>query len=289
MDTDYCFARGGSECILDVGGNTLIVWVHGEKVGPFMNGLHLFFAIGALMSPLLVAAAIQLTGNFGTAYWLLALLLLPVAIRFISLPNPTPLVSREDVVAVTPNLVLLLLIVAFFLLDAGAEQAFAGWIYTYAVKSSLANETTAALVNAAYWGAFTVGRVASIPVALRVRPRVIIIADMILALVGLGIMLVFSSSPLALWLGTIVFGLGTASAFPTMITFAGRHMTITGAITGWFFVGASAGGMILPALISQAFDPIGPTSVLLVIGGAIIGTLAVFVTVLGYVNREQRV
>ena len=66
-------------------------------------------------------------------------------------------------------------------------------------------------------------------------------------------------------------------------------MTITGAITGWFFVGASLGGMILPALISQAFEPIGPTSVLLVIGTALLLALGVYGVVLGYVNRASKV
>jgi len=28
---------------LDVGGNTLLIWVHGRQVGPYMNGLHFFF------------------------------------------------------------------------------------------------------------------------------------------------------------------------------------------------------------------------------------------------------
>jgi hypothetical protein len=36
------FALGMAEGALDVGGNTLLVWVHQEKVGPFMNGLHFF-------------------------------------------------------------------------------------------------------------------------------------------------------------------------------------------------------------------------------------------------------
>src|SRR5690606_11359509 len=34
------FTLGVIETALDVGSNTLLVWVHGEKVGPYMNGLH---------------------------------------------------------------------------------------------------------------------------------------------------------------------------------------------------------------------------------------------------------
>ncbi|HEY3474975.1 MAG TPA: MFS transporter, partial [Anaerolineales bacterium] len=40
---------------LDVGCNTLLLWVHNEAVGPFMNGLHAFFGVGAFIAPLIVA------------------------------------------------------------------------------------------------------------------------------------------------------------------------------------------------------------------------------------------
>jgi hypothetical protein len=43
-----------------------------------------------------------------------------------------------------------------------------------------------------------------------------------------------------------------------MISLAESQMTITGRVTSWFFVGASNGGMILPWLIGQLFESIGP-------------------------------
>jgi fucose permease len=49
-----------------------------------------------------------------------------------------------------------------------------------------------------------------------------------------------------------------ASIFPTTLTLAGRHMKMTGQVTGWFFVGAGLGGMFLPWLIGQLFEEIGP-------------------------------
>src|SRR5688572_19959102 len=71
---------GMAEGALDVGGNTLLVWVHRHQVGPYMNGLHFFFGIGAFLSPLIIAQAVLVSGNITWAYWILALLLLPVAL-----------------------------------------------------------------------------------------------------------------------------------------------------------------------------------------------------------------
>lgn len=286
--TAVLLAVGIGEGVVDVGANTLIVWVHREKVGPYMNGLHLFFAIGAFLSPLLVAWVVLFTGNFGLSYWLLALILVPLIIRLISLPNPEPIVSRHDAASARVPVWLLALLCLFFLLYAGAEQSFGGWIFTYTVKADLADATLAAYVNAAYWGAFTIGRVLAIPIAARIRPRLIILTDLFLSLLGLGLMLIVSNSSPILWLGTILFGLGIASGFPTMLTFAGRHITITGTVTGWFFVGASLGGMILPWLIGQLFEPIGPTTVLLIIGSATALAALIFALILLNIRRTQK-
>lgn len=283
--TAVLLAIGFAEGVVDVGGNTLIVWVHRERVGPYMNGLHLFFAVGAFLSPLLISQMILLTGSFGSGYLLLALLLIPVALVLFPLPNPQPIVSHAERASVRPNLLLLALFVLLFLLVAGTENSFGGWIYTYSVKADLANEQTAAYINAAFWGAFMLSRIASIPIAARVRPRVIVLADLALALAGLGTLLAFSSSTWALWAGTILFGLGIASAFPTLLTFAGRHMVITGAITGWFFVGASLGGMILPWVIGQYFETVGPWFMLALLSTMLVLAFAVFAIILALVRK----
>ncbi len=283
--TVVMLAVGFAEGVIDVGGNTLIVWVHRERVAPYMNGLHLFFAVGAFLSPLLIAQMILLTGNFGAGYWLLAFLLIPVALALFPLPNPAPIISRAEHAAARPKLLLLGLFVIVFLLIAGVENSFGGWIFTYAVKANLADEPTAAYLNATFWGAFMFARIASIPIAARVRPRVIVLADLALALAGLFLMLAFSSSVWTLWLGTILFGIGIASAFPTLLNFAGRHMVITGAVTGWFFVGASLGGMILPWLIGQYFESIGPWFLLALSLAMLILALGVFGVILALVRH----
>lgn len=283
--TVVMLALGFAEGVIDVGGNTLIVWVHRERVAPYMNGLHLFFAVGAFLSPLLIAQMILWTGNFGAGYWLLALLLIPVALLLFPVPNPTPIISRAEHAAARPNPLLLGLFVVVFLLVAGTENSFGGWIFTYAVKTNLADEPTAAYLNAAFWGAFMLSRIASIPIAARVRPRVIVLADLALALAGLFLMFAFPSTIWTLWLGTILFGLGIASAFPTLLNFAGRHMIITGAVTGWFFVGASLGGMILPWLIGQYFESIGPWFLLALSFSMLVLALGVFGVILALVRR----
>jgi FHS family Na+ dependent glucose MFS transporter 1 len=167
------------------------------------------------------------------------------------------------------------LIGIFFLLYVGAEVGFGGWIFTYVITLDLMNETLAAYVTSAFWGALTIGRLLSIPLAARFRPVVILFNSLAGSLLSMGIMLLWSNSSVAIWVGTFGLGVSMASIFPTMLSFSGRHMTITGQVTGWFFVGASLGGMSLPWLIGQFFESIGPHVMMFAILAVLIGAVIV--------------
>jgi fucose permease len=56
-----------------------------------------------------------------------------------------------------------------------------------------------------------------------------------------------------------------ASIFPAALSLAQGRMRITGRVTGWFFVGASAGGMLLPWLIGQFFETVGPRTTVVIL------------------------
>jgi FHS family Na+ dependent glucose MFS transporter 1 len=56
------FAQGTCMGLLDTGGNVLLIWLHGAgRVEPFMQAMHFFFALGAVLSPLLIEAATRLS------------------------------------------------------------------------------------------------------------------------------------------------------------------------------------------------------------------------------------
>lgn len=280
-------AFGGA---LDVGGNTLLVWLHGEKVGPYMNALHFFFGVGAFISPIVVAQAIALSGGVTWAYWALTLLLVPVAVGVFRLPSPG---APADAVADAQsdpqpsrrtNGLLVALIAVFFFLYVGAEGSFGGWIATYAKAMGLGDAETAAYLTSVFWGALTLARLLSIPLATRLKPVVLIWADLVVCLMGVLIVVFWPGTPAAVWIGTFGAGFGMASLFPLMISFAERRMTITGATTSWFFVGASTGGMFLPWLIGQLFEAIGPH----VTGFVILVSVVLDVGIFAVIARSTR-
>jgi FHS family Na+ dependent glucose MFS transporter 1 len=282
---------------LDVGGNTLMVWVHGRKVGPYMNGLHFFFGVGSFLGPLVVALMLSLHLGAARAYWPLVLLLLPVAAWLAPLASPaapadTPEAKPIDAPEVISELpdpsassaavprsrqgAVVALIALLLLLYVGAEAAFGGWVYSYALALELGSAAGAAYLASAFWGALTVGRLLAIPLAARFRPRSILLADLLGCLASVAIILALPSSATALWLGALGLGAAMASIFPTAITLAERRVRITGRVTSWFLAGSSVGAMSLPWIIGQLFTAVGPLATMAVILVDLTLALAVF-------------
>jgi FHS family Na+ dependent glucose MFS transporter 1 len=283
------FILGLGSGVLDVGGNTLVVWLYGREVGPYMNTLHLFFGIGAFLSPLLIDWMVVLSGGIRAAYWLLAVVFLPALIWMVRVPGPTRPQSTDGGTLPFPRQYrgLIFLIAGIFLLEVGAEVAFGGWIFSYAMAFNLGPESVGRVLNALYWGALTLGRLIAVPLATRLLPSVLLLIDMIGAGVSVGVILLFRDWSPALWIGTFGVGLFTASIFASLMNFTERHMPITGQVTGLFLVGANAGAMILPWLIGQTFETQGPQSVMWLIGGAIVVGLLLLIFTLGYARSKS--
>jgi len=294
----FAFLLGAVLGAVDVGGNTLLVWLHRERVGPYMNGLHFFFGVGAFLSPLIIAQAVTLTGGIRWGYWVLAILLLPVAVFLARIPspsgvsddeasNPTHAESRSRNTRLrNPRLVGL--IALFFFLYVGAEASFGGWIATYAKATGMSDVVTAAYLTSAFWGAMMVGRLLSVPLAARFSPRQVLTGDLAGCLVSVLILVVWMGNPVATWIGTFGAGLSMASIFPTAISMAEKHLKITGTVTSLFFVGASLGGMSLPLLIGQLFESIGPRVTILAIALAVFLDVIVLGLVLWSTRKPQQ-
>ena len=249
---------GAAEAVLDVGANTLVVWVHGVRVAPFMNAMHSFFGVGALIAPVVVAQTASFNYPTTHSYFVLALLLLPVAAYTVRLRSPVATAAEKQEDSSVTNARLVLLVSLFLFFYVGAEASFAGWIFTYTLELKLSGATTAAYLTSLFWGALTFGRIATIPLAAHLRPIAILTGSLAGCLISVGLMLLIPRSFAVVLLGTAGLGLSMASIFPTTLSFAGRRMSMTGKVTGWFVLTASAGAMIVPLIIGQFFQSIGP-------------------------------
>lgn len=277
---------GMAQGVVDVGGNTLLVWVHRSKVGPFMNALHFFFGVGSFISPLIVAWAVAVNGDITWAYWILALIILPVAVWFGFLPSPQVQSEHTQIQTKTHHPFLMVGIAIFLFLHVGVQIGFGGWVFTYAVTADLADKTLAAYLTAAFWGALTVGRLFSIPFASRFKPVGLLFTNLVGGLLSLIIMYLWQDSLSAFITGTIGLGFFMATIFPTTLSFSERRMTISGKVTSWFLVGASLGAMTFPWLIGQSLENNGPQTMIPILLGILFGKIFIL-TIISTLSKRR--
>ena len=277
--------KGFAEGFINTGANALLVWTHGEKVGPFMNGLHFFFGLGAFLSPFLVAQVVGVAGGYRWAFWALAVFATLVGLRMLGMsgsPQPIRAHSTETAQAARGpfpyGLVISAMLFLFFYV--GAEITFGGWVYTYAVTLKLASAAGAAYLTSAFWLAFTIGRLISIPAATRFMPKRVIPAAVFFCLAVLAVGMTFSGSSLALWLMAIGLGFCMAPVWPTGFTLAGQSVNLTGNITGVILLGDSFGGMVLPTLVGKVIEGSGPRAMVYLVFGSLALNLVAFASML---------
>lgn len=281
------FLMGMSHAGIDIGGNTLIVWLHGRAVGPYMNGMHFFFGVGSFLAPIIVAQVILITEGMQWAYWILALLMLPAIFYVHNRPSPAMPDTAKQAAAGVVNWSIVGLIAIFFFLYSGTEIAYGGWIYSYALATEAGTVSTAAYLNSVFWGSLTIGRLISIPIAARLRARVILFIDLAGCLASIGLILLMPQSTTAVWVGTIGLGLFMASIFPTTLTLAERNTNVSGSVTSYFFVGASVGGMVLPWVYGRQFDQNGPQAIMVLAFAGLTLAFIVYGLLMHQIQKEQ--
>jgi MFS transporter, FHS family, Na+ dependent glucose transporter 1 len=278
------FVTGTVQGVLNVGGNAMLVWVHGNKSGPLMNGLHFCYGVGTFIAPIIVAQFIARQGGLIWTYLLLAVIILPTALLAF-LPSPESPARRisENINGGKNDPWLIVLIALVFGCYNGAATAFSGLITTYAIEMNLSNATIAAYLASVFAGALTIGRLVAIPLAMRFSARAILRADYVGALVSLLAMLFWPRSLVAVVITSAGLGFFLASIYPTTMSLSGQLMTLSGKVTGLFSIGSSVAAMFIPPLIGQFFVSSGPQSMTVIL----IIDMILALVVLGLLARRR--
>jgi FHS family Na+ dependent glucose MFS transporter 1 len=267
------FLHGTGSALVDIGTNTLLLRTFRQRVGPFFNGLHFCFGAGAFLSPIFVAQALGRTGEALWAYVGIGVLTLPVGLWILRIPSPPLAPQASGRADAYPARWLMILSMLFFFLYAGVESGFSGWIYSYAIARGLASPETAAYLNSAFWGGLMIGRLLSVAVSARYRPRQILKVHLGWVVASIGVVTASQIYPFLIWIGTFSLGLAASTVFPTMLLFAERQIPFSGKVAGRFYLGASTGSMTLPLLIGYLFESFNPQMLLVTMGACALGAV----------------
>ncbi len=244
--------------VIDVGGNVLMLRTPERGRSVRVNALHLSFGVGALLSPLILAQAVRWSGGISWGFWALALLSLPAGLWMLSLPGgarPQAVAASEEGASQPWKVAL---VAGFIFLAIAAESGFGSWIYTYALTRQLADKVGAAYLTSVFWGAFAAGRLASTLLSLRWSPRRLILTSLVGCLAADIAFLAWPGQSYVAWIGAAAFGLFIGPLFANTFTLARETMNISGRVAGIILAGMSLGGLFLPWLIGQLFEPLGP-------------------------------
>jgi FHS family Na+ dependent glucose MFS transporter 1 len=255
--------KGTAGGVVGTGANTLIQWTHGAKAGPFVNALHFFFGLGAFLSPFLLGLLLSAGAAYSDAYTVLALFDISVGVAvlvYLRAPQPPHTRPRPDgILAPTRSLLVPVVIAAmlFLFFYVSAEITFGGWLYTYAVTLNLEDAARAAYLTSLFWLAFTLGRLISIPVAMRFSSARVLV----LALVGcstfLGLLILFPNSTAVLWVAAAGVGFSMAPMWPSGYNLAVQSLALTARVGAVIMLGDSIGGMVLPGLLGLFIERAG--------------------------------
>ncbi|MCC6745589.1 MAG: MFS transporter [Acidobacteria bacterium] len=251
--------------MLDVGCNTLIVWRYRERSGPYLNGLHSVYAVGAFLSPIVLSQVQLRTGSLPMAFGTLSAMLVPAAVSLLFVDSPVRLQRTRASDRQSFDRSFVATGAVFFFVYTGAEAASGGWIFTYAVRSGLTTAESGAYLTALFWGAVAIGRLIATAAATRYEAGGILLTTLPISVASVGLMLAALGEGF-IWFGTFVLGLSVAAVFPTMLALIGTRTPVTGLVNSVLFASASCGAMFFPWLIGQVFEPLGPRSALVVIG-----------------------
>ena len=283
-------ASGVAMGFVDTSANVLLLWIHKDKVGPYMQAMHFCFALGAFASPLAIRLAMGVSNNqYRGAFWAfgVACIALSVPLCFLrstqhgSRPGSDE-AGRDGNLTVSSRVqrrrewLLILCAAAVLFVYVGLETGYGGYVVTYVVKSDLhLEQAKGQYLTGVYWGAIALGRGISVWAATKFTPAQMLVCSVTGSCGSAFLMLMLHSVIAAQWVGAAVFGLCMACIFPTVIALAESSMHVQGRHASVFVVGAAVGEMIIPFSVAASFDSVGPVSFLAIIAaGSVLQVLA---------------
>lgn len=249
-------ARGGNSNFA----NTMISTLPGEKATRGYNLLHGCFAVGALLSPLLL---ISCTRRWPGMCWrivagLLCLLCLSQLVVYARMPLP-PEKQEKSLKAVDHSFLRVKqfwLGAAMLLFYISTEYAIVGWLVTYFQDVGVLSADHAQMMNSLLWLVIFIGRMVGAAVTGKVSRSRILMADGV-GLFVFFLVMFFSRTAGHVVLGLVGVGFFMATIYPTAFAFGSDCIKGNDLGCSIMIFTGSAGGIITPAMVGFVAERAG--------------------------------
>jgi FHS family glucose/mannose:H+ symporter-like MFS transporter len=272
--------------IVNGGTNALVADISSEGKGASLNLLGVFFGIGAVGVPFLLAT---MSGSFSNATLISAVgALVLVALIVIERTSfPAPKQPQGFPIAAAGRLIRdpLLLLMGFMLfLESGMEITVGGWTSTFVNEELAVEARTALAVLSLYWLGMMLARLALGTFLRKVPPVRVLYVCLSFGLIGAITVLMTRSVSVAA-IGVFMLGVGFAATFPTVLGFVGdRYAGLSGTAFSLVIAMALCGGMLLPWLAGVLGGIYGMRGSFIIVPAA----LLLLASLLGFLSRALR-
>ncbi len=255
------FVFGICVCLINIGVNTLMQWLHGQKMGPYLNVVHVFYAIGCIVTPLLLANAFQTGEEIGQALKSLLVILGIIGIYVFLIPSPYPVIAAPADTTNEPAKIetekLLPVFLGLFLFFAlGSQTTSYSWITSTVLYHFQTSEATAARFTSIFWVGILLGRIVSSRFVTNRNVYKYILFS--IAACGLfGAAMIFQSSLVIYAILFFMCGFAVGPIYANAFVYLQTKTYITGKMNGTIFAIYQLGIMFIPWLtghLVETFD-----------------------------------
>lgn len=272
--------------IVNGGTNGLVADISSEAKGANLNLLGIFFGIGAVGVPFVLAA---FGGGFAQSTLVAvvgALVLIPVILMAVT-AFPEPKQPQGFPIAAAGRIARdpLLLLMGFMLfLESGMEITVGGWTSTFVDEELAVPPQRALVILSLYWLGMMLARLALGTVFRGASPVKAMYTCIAAGLAG-ALVLLSTRSPHVAAASVFMLGVGFAATFPTILGFVGeRYAELSGTAFSLAIAMALCGGMLLPWLAGVIGDAYGMRGSFMIVPAA----LALLAVLLGILSRGLR-
>ncbi len=271
-----CYGMGAG--LNSIASHILFPRYYPDRVASSLSKLNAFFGIGALIGPLVVLTlfygrihyhwifvgagflAMCLTVYLGKALYSKAALTVTAPAAFVEKAQPEP------IKAVIGHPILIALVLINFIY-VGSETSLGAWTYTFLQRADNLDGALASSAISLLWAGLTIGRMVSTRVCLKVNPKYVTMAAMIiLVLAVFASATIHAGAAVALPL-VLLIGFGLGPIFPTVIAQSAiRFPRASSTTTTITIAGGNFGGTLLPALGGYVLARYGAINFMLLLG-----------------------
>lgn len=199
--------------VLDTGGIVTVIWLYGDRAGPYMQTLSSAFGLGAFLSPVIIGQVMEATKEDPTwGFWALSAFSLPFCLWLMSYKRVKGQRSDAEIKMSSIGryeIAVIILSALFVLMMVGIEITGSTYFAEFAVESGLTDTTHAAYLVSLFWVGLTLSTLAAIPLAIRFKPSQLLGFNLVGAMLTMVIWTVCHETILrvyVMWIGTFLLG-----------------------------------------------------------------------------------